>query len=105
MSDNTPPPDHAEAVAPAPAAPPAGDVAALQARVQAVEQERDRFLNLARQAQADFENYQKRAARDREQERRFAQGPLAADLLPALDNLDRALAAALQAGDNGALAQ
>src|SRR5262249_12950979 len=50
-------------------------------------------------------NYQKRAARDREQERRFAQGPLAADLLTALDNLDRALAAAKQAGDNGALAQ
>jgi hypothetical protein len=56
MSDNTPAPDHAEAVAPDPAAPPAGELTALQARVQAAEQERDRFLNLARQAQADFEN-------------------------------------------------
>jgi molecular chaperone GrpE len=38
-------------------------------------------------------------------ERRYAQMPLAADLLPALDNLERAIAAADQAGDKGALIQ
>src|SRR5262249_33514277 len=35
----------------------------------------------------------------------FAQRPLAADLLPALDNLDRALSAAEQAEDKSPLAQ
>ena len=38
-------------------------------------------------------------------ERRFAQTPLASDLLPALDNLDRAVAAASQAGEKGPLVQ
>lgn len=53
--------------------------------------DRDRYLDLARRTQAEFENYQKRVARDREQERRFAQWELAKDVLPALDNLDRFL--------------
>lgn len=59
--------------------------------VSALERERDEYKELALRVRADFENYQKRIARDREQERKFAAGPLAADLLPALDNLDRFL--------------
>ncbi len=56
--------------------------------------ERDKFLDLLQRTRADFENYQKRVQRDLEQERRYAYTPLALDLLPALDNLERALAAA-----------
>lgn len=56
--------------------------------------ERDKFLELLQRTRADFENYQKRAHRDLEQERRYAYTPLVKDLLPALDNLERALAAA-----------
>lgn len=83
----------------------AGDaVAELRGKLAAAEQQRDEYLGLARQVRADFENYQKRSARDLATERRFAQEPLARDLLPALDNLDRALDAAGKAGDNGALA-
>jgi molecular chaperone GrpE len=77
----------------------------LKARLQNTERQRDEYLDLAKQVRADFENYQKRAARDLATERRFAQTPLAGDLLPALDNLDRALAAAKQAGDSGVLSQ
>jgi molecular chaperone GrpE len=49
---------------------------------------------LAQRTQADFENYRKRIARDlaAAQERGIAK--LAKELLPALDNLDRALEAA-----------
>src|SRR5580658_3963656 len=54
---------------------------------------------------ADYENSRKRSARDLEIERKFAHAKLAADLLPALDNLDRAVAAAKQAGDKGPLVQ
>lgn len=57
-------------------------------------EERDRFLELLQRTRADFDNYQKRVHRDLEQERRYALHPLASDLLPALDNLGRALAAA-----------
>jgi molecular chaperone GrpE len=65
------------------------DLEAMRSKAE----ERDKFLELLRRTQADFENYQKRARRDAEEERRFALKPLALDLLPALDNLERALGA------------
>jgi molecular chaperone GrpE len=43
--------------------------------------------------------------REREMERKYAFGPLAESLLPIYDNLDRAVAAAKQAGDKGPLVQ
>jgi molecular chaperone GrpE len=84
---------------------PQGDLEALRARAEAAEKARDEYLSLAQRTRADFENYQKRYQRELAVERRFAQLPLAADLLPALDNLERASNAALQAGDKGALAR
>ena len=84
------------------AVPPGDERAALLARLQTAEQTRDQYLKMASQSQADFENYQKRAARDRAEEKRYASFAFAGDLLPALDNLDRAIAAAQQAGDKGA---
>ena len=77
----------------------------LRAQLKTAEQARDEYLALARQSRADFENYQKRASRDLATERRYAQLPLAEDLLGAIDNLERAIAAADQAGDKGPLAQ
>jgi molecular chaperone GrpE len=56
--------------------------------------QRDEYLALAQRTQADFENYRKRVAKEsRAAADRGAVG-LAKELLPALDNLDRALAAA-----------
>lgn len=54
----------------------------------------DEYLLLAQRTQADFENYRKRAARDASlaQERGIAK--LAKELLPAVDNLERAVQAA-----------
>ena len=52
--------------------------------------EHDRCLRVA----ADLENYKKRAAREREEVQRFGNEKLLKDLLPVLDGLDRALAAA-----------
>ena len=54
----------------------------------------DEYLALAQRTQADFENYRKRATREAAaaQERGIAK--LAKELLPAVDNLDRALEAA-----------
>jgi molecular chaperone GrpE len=45
-------------------------------------------------AQAELENFRKRVRREMEEERRFAAAPLLRDLLPALDNLERAVEAA-----------
>src|SRR5262245_28857890 len=84
---------------------PAGEAEGLRAQLQAAQKERDDYLGLAQRLKADFDNYQKRQARDLAEERRYAQAPLALDLLTPLDNLDRAVVAAKQAGDNSPLAQ
>src|SRR5580700_6713351 len=76
----------------------------LKAKLQTAEQEREQYHDLAARTKADFENYQKRFQRDLAQERRFAHAGLAADLLGPLDNLERAIAAAQQAGEKGPLA-
>jgi len=57
-------------------------------------EERDEYLALAQRTQADFENYRKRVARDAAQAQDRGVAKLAKELLPALDNLDRAIEAA-----------
>ena len=81
------------------------EAATWQTRLVEAEQQRDQYLDLAQRTRAEFENYQKRAARDQAAERRFAVAPLAADLLGPIDNLDRATVAAQQAGEKGPLVQ
>jgi molecular chaperone GrpE len=58
--------------------------------------ERDKYLTLAQRTQADFENYRKRVARDAAAAQERGVSSLVKELLPALDNLDRALEAAAQ---------
>ena len=67
--------------------------------------ERDQYLDLAQRTRAEFDNYQKRNRLERDQERKYAFGPLVRDLLPVIDNLQRALDAARKSGDSGPLAQ
>jgi molecular chaperone GrpE len=54
----------------------------------------DEYLDLAQRTKADFENYRKRTARDAAAAQARGVSKLALELLPAIDNLDRALAAA-----------
>ena len=56
--------------------------------------ERDAYLDLAQRVQADFENYRKRAAREQERLVAHAHERLIRELLPILDDLERALEAA-----------
>jgi molecular chaperone GrpE len=81
------------------------EVAALKARAEGAEKARDEYLDLAQRTRADFDNYQKRNQRDLATERKYAQLPLASDILGPLDNLERALTAARQTGENGPLVQ
>ena len=60
----------------------------------AVAQQRDDYLALAQRTQADFENYRKRVARESALAAERGVAKLAKELLPAIDNLDRALDAA-----------
>jgi molecular chaperone GrpE len=63
------------------------------------ERKREEYLALAQRTQADFDNYRKRAARDVAGAGSRAKVALARDLLPAIDNLERALEAAGEAGE------
>jgi molecular chaperone GrpE len=53
----------------------------------------DEYLELAQRTRADFENYRKRAAREAAAAQERGVTKLAKELLPAVDNLDRALQA------------
>jgi molecular chaperone GrpE len=58
------------------------------------ERQRDEYLELAQRTQADFENYRKRAAREAAAAGERAKSGLVRELLPIVDNLERALASA-----------
>jgi molecular chaperone GrpE len=66
----------------------------LDALLADVKRERDEYLEIAQRARADFENYRKRAARETQEAERRGKAGLARELVPALDNLERALRAA-----------
>ena len=76
--------------------PPALTVPELEERLAALETERDEHLNDLKRVAADFENYRKRVARDQESLVARAHERLVKELLPVLDDLERALAAAEQ---------
>lgn len=73
--------------------------AALQVDVDELMQaaaKRDEYLALAQRTQADFENYRKRVAKETALAGKRGVAKLARELLPALDNLDRAIDAAAE---------
>jgi molecular chaperone GrpE len=91
--------DEKESVAPPPAEPTASRTAeAAEAEPEdplaSAERQRDEYLDLARRTQADFENYRKRAAREAAAAGERAKSGLVRELLPIVDNLERALASA-----------
>jgi molecular chaperone GrpE len=74
----------------------AGDAveADLDAMLEETKRERDEYLELAQRARADFENYRKRAARETSEAERRGKISVVRDLVPVVDNLERALLAA-----------
>jgi molecular chaperone GrpE len=62
-----------------------------QAQADDFRRQADANLNLAQRAQADFLNYKRRTALDLEQKIRDANGGLLTQLLPVIDDLQRAL--------------
>jgi molecular chaperone GrpE len=69
-------------------------VSTLEERTALLEKERDEYLNDLKRVAADFENYRKRVARDQEGLVARAHERLVKELLPVLDDLERAIEAA-----------
>jgi molecular chaperone GrpE len=73
------------------------DVAALSEQAAQAQE----YLELAQRTRAEFDNYRKRAMRDAKAAQERGATKLALELLPAIDNLDRALAHAASTDENG----
>ncbi len=71
----------------------------LRREIESVRRELDDKQDKLLRALADADNARRRAQRDREDYVRYANESLVRDLVPVLDNLDRALDAARAAGD------
>jgi len=82
---------------PRPEPEPAADGEAEALRAELAET-RDRLLRLA----ADFDNFRKRALKEREEAHHFGHQNLVKDLLPTVDNLERAVEHARRSGEESA---
>ena len=69
-------------------------LAELEERIALLERERDELIDDLKRVAADFDNYRKRALRDQEALVTRAHERLVKELLPVLDDLERALVAA-----------
>jgi len=77
------------------------EVAAELDELAEAQRERDNYLELAQRARADFENYRRRVAGETAEAERRGRAAVAKGLLPAIDNLERALAADESGGADG----
>lgn len=73
------------------ASPAQPDVDLLTEQLAEAERERGQFKNMAMRAQADLQNYRRRAAEEQAELRRSANAELIRKLLEVVDNFDRAL--------------
>lgn len=71
----------------------------VEAELEAARNEAADCRDVALRAQAEFENFRKRMAREREEERRRAGERLVSEMLPAIDSLERAIEHTTAGGD------
>ena len=74
-----------------------------QDEVASMQADLDRFRDLAMRSQADFENYKKRCAREKDEAIRFANAGFLERLIPILDNFELGLQAAKATGGQSAV--
>src|SRR5881628_3564346 len=72
---------------------------AAEQKIAELEQQVREANDRALRSHAELENYRKRAQRELADERRYAVVPLVRDLLPVVDNLERAISAAQAQAD------
>lgn len=92
--------------APPPIAMPADDAAqtaSADAELNAIREERDKVKDQLLRTAADFENFRKRTRKELEDAERRGKEDAVRELLPVIDNLERAVAAAAAAKDVAAV--
>ena len=73
---------------------PEPELSPAEAQLAELERERDEYLDLAQRTRAELENFRKRSARDSQDAEKRGRAHIARSLVPAVDNLERALQAA-----------
>lgn len=76
------------------------DVASSAQEDEDLQADLDRFRDLALRSQADFENYKKRAAREKEEAIKYANSALLERLIAIVDNFELGLESARSEGEN-----
>lgn len=62
-----------------------------QALVEQLKQEKDEYYNKMLRVQAEYDNFKKRTQKEKQAERKYRAQDLVTELLPAIDNFERAL--------------
>src|SRR5919202_5142744 len=104
MKKTTPEPREEDQIPPPAVAPNENKTAAPEAEgddpVASLQSDLDRFRDLALRSQADFENYKKRAARERDEGIKYANRSLLERLVPIVDNFELGLSAAREQSED-----
>lgn len=66
-------------------------VQALEQKIETLEKEKEENFNRMLRIQAEFDNFKKRTAKEKEADRKYKAQELVNELLPAVDNFERAL--------------
>jgi len=77
----------------------------LEKDLASADKEAEEYLDYLKRLKAEFENYKKRMAKERESMRKLAVEDLIKQLLPVMDNLERAIISAGQSKDICALVE
>src|SRR5690606_5065184 len=63
----------------------------LEKKIEELQKEKDETFNRLLRIQAEYDNFKKRTAREKEADRKYKAQDLVNELLPAVDNFERAL--------------
>jgi GrpE. len=68
-----------------------GELNNLKKENEGLKKQLDEYENMLKRAMADYDNYKKRVEREREDIQRYSNEKLIIDLLPIIDNMERAI--------------
>jgi molecular chaperone GrpE len=101
--DDSAPAEGAESGGTATAAAPGSAPETVETQLAGAQTEIEKFKDRALRAQADFENFRKRSAREKEEAVRYANVDLLERLIPILDNFELGLSAARTSSEGSAI--
>jgi len=81
----------------------ADELAELQERVTKLEKEKNELADQALRTHAEMENFKKRLTREKEDFAKYSNEKAVKEILPVIDNLERAVDHAKEAGETGVL--